>query len=90
MKIRSVGAKLFHADGRTDGETDMTKLRFDFLKFATKLKKLQFLPSVQPFFNIFLERTTIISQGSIDSFTLALDTTTVRQDTVSVYKHLVH
>jgi len=26
MKIRPVGAKLFHADGRTDRETHMTKL----------------------------------------------------------------
>jgi len=26
MKIRPVGAELFHADGRTDGRTDMAKL----------------------------------------------------------------
>jgi len=26
MKIRLVGAELFHADGRTGGMTDMTKL----------------------------------------------------------------
>ena len=25
MKISLVGAELFHADGRTDGRTDMTK-----------------------------------------------------------------
>jgi hypothetical protein len=26
MKIRPMGVELFHADGRTDGRTDMTKL----------------------------------------------------------------
>ena len=26
MKIRPVGAELFHADGRTDGRTDMLDL----------------------------------------------------------------
>jgi hypothetical protein len=26
MKLRPVGAQLFHADGRADGWTDMTKL----------------------------------------------------------------
>ena len=26
MNIRSVGAELFHADGRTDGQTEMTKV----------------------------------------------------------------
>jgi hypothetical protein len=26
MKIRPVGSELFHADGRTDGRTDITKL----------------------------------------------------------------
>ena len=26
LKIRPVGAELFHVDGRTDGQTDMTKL----------------------------------------------------------------
>ena len=26
MKIRQVGAELFHADGRTDGRTDMMEL----------------------------------------------------------------
>jgi hypothetical protein len=30
MKIRPVGADLFHADGRTDGRTDMTKLIIGF------------------------------------------------------------
>jgi hypothetical protein len=26
MKVRPLGAELFHEDGRTDGQTDMTKL----------------------------------------------------------------
>jgi hypothetical protein len=34
MKIRPVGAKLFHADGRKDGQTDMAKLRVAFHNFA--------------------------------------------------------
>jgi len=35
MKIRSVGVKLFHADGRKD----MTKLIVAFRNFANALKK---------------------------------------------------
>jgi hypothetical protein len=38
MKIRPVGAELFHADGRTDGQTDMTKLIVAFGKFANAPK----------------------------------------------------
>jgi len=34
MKLRPVGAELLHADGRTDGQTDMTKLIVAFLNFA--------------------------------------------------------
>jgi hypothetical protein len=34
MKIRSVGAELFHADGRTDRQTDMTNLILAFRNFA--------------------------------------------------------
>ena len=30
MKIRPVGAEFFHADGRTDEQTDMTKLENRF------------------------------------------------------------
>jgi len=30
MKIRPVGAELFHADRRTDGQTDTTKLIVGF------------------------------------------------------------
>jgi hypothetical protein len=34
MKIRPVGFELLHAGGRTDGQTDLTKLIFAFLNFA--------------------------------------------------------
>jgi len=38
MKIRPVGAELFHADGRADGQTDMTKLIVSFRNFANTSK----------------------------------------------------
>jgi len=52
MKIRPVGAELFHADGRTDGQTDirkegwaerriyLTKLIFAFRNFANAPKNM--------------------------------------------------
>ena len=33
MKVRAVGADLFHADGQTDGRTDTTNLIVAFRKF---------------------------------------------------------
>jgi hypothetical protein len=43
MKIRPVGAELFHADGRMD----MMKPTFAFRDFANALKKIHlFLPAV--------------------------------------------
>ena len=36
IKIRPVGAVLFHADGRTDGQTDMTKLLTRFSQFCER------------------------------------------------------
>jgi hypothetical protein len=39
MKIRSVGAELFHADGRMGGQTGMTKLIVAFHNFANAPKK---------------------------------------------------
>ena len=42
MKIRPVGAEMFHADGRTDGQTDltdMTKLIITFRNFEKTPKK---------------------------------------------------
>ena len=35
-----MGAELFHADGRTDGQTHMTKERGSFPKFATAPKSV--------------------------------------------------
>ena len=40
MKIRPVGAELFHADGQTHGRTDMTKLIVGFRNFAKVTKKI--------------------------------------------------
>jgi len=34
MKIRPVGARLFHADGRTDRQTGKTKLTVPFSNFS--------------------------------------------------------
>ena len=38
MKILSVGARVFLADGQTDGQTDMTKLIVAFRNFANAPK----------------------------------------------------
>jgi hypothetical protein len=37
-KIRPVGADLFHADGRTDGQIHVTKLTVIFVTLRTRLK----------------------------------------------------
>jgi len=34
IKVRPVGAELFHADGRAHGQTDLTKLIIPFRGFA--------------------------------------------------------
>jgi len=34
MKIRTMGAELFHADGRTDGQNGVTNLTVAFRNFA--------------------------------------------------------
>jgi hypothetical protein len=41
MKILPVEAELFHADGRTDTQADMTKLIVAFRNFANAPKKLR-------------------------------------------------
>jgi len=38
VKIRPVRGELFHADRRTDGRTDMTKVIVDFCNFAKARK----------------------------------------------------
>jgi len=49
MKIRPVRADLFHADRRTDGWTDMTKLKLAFLRFANALNTyVDKAPKVRP------------------------------------------
>jgi len=49
MKIRPVGAELFHGDGRTDGRIDMTKLIVAFLNFANVPKLAFHLVSFQDY-----------------------------------------
>jgi hypothetical protein len=39
MKIRPVGAELFHSDRQTDRQTDMTKPRVSFHYFSNAPKK---------------------------------------------------
>ena len=39
MKILTVGAELCHADGRTDEQTDMTKLTVAFHNFTKAPKR---------------------------------------------------
>jgi len=41
MKIRPVGAELFHADGRTDGQTEVRKLIIVFFYNFAKSRKKQ-------------------------------------------------
>jgi len=40
MKIPSIGADLFHADARTDGQMDMTELIVAFRSFPNVHKKI--------------------------------------------------
>jgi len=39
MKIRSLRAEFFHAEGRTSVQTDVTKLLVVFRNFANELKR---------------------------------------------------
>ena len=39
MKIRFVGAELFHADGQTNKQADITKLIVTFRSFVNALKR---------------------------------------------------
>jgi len=51
MKIRCARANLFHADIRTDDQTDITQLKVAFRKFAKAPKKRQQLsPDITPTF----------------------------------------
>ena len=44
MKIHPVGAELFHAERRTGGRTDMTRLLVAFRNFANAPKKKRIIP----------------------------------------------
>jgi len=46
MKIRSVGAELFHAGGQMDGQTDMTKLIVSSRNIPNAPKKVEFTPVI--------------------------------------------
>jgi len=43
MEIRPMGAELFHADGRKDRRTDMTKVIVAYQSFAKTLKNWRYL-----------------------------------------------
>jgi hypothetical protein len=45
MKIRRLGAELFHVDRRADGHTDMTKLIVAFRNSANSPKRYSFVLS---------------------------------------------
>jgi hypothetical protein len=46
MKIRPEGAELLHAEGRSDGQTDMTKLVVAFRNFVNAPKNEQKIFSI--------------------------------------------
>jgi hypothetical protein len=48
MKFHSVGAEFFHADGLTDGQTDITKLIVAFRNFASAPKTISIFLYVSP------------------------------------------
>jgi hypothetical protein len=47
QKIRPMGAELFHADGRKNTRTDMTKLIVAFRNYANAPKNGNILPSLR-------------------------------------------
>jgi len=50
MKIRTMGAELFHVDGGTDGRKDTTKLTVNYRNFANA-PKIVFFPFASSFTN---------------------------------------
>jgi hypothetical protein len=48
MKIRAVGAELFHEDRRTDGQTGMAKLIVAFPNFANAHKMIVTAEGLSP------------------------------------------
>ena len=49
IKIRPVGAELFHADGQTDGQTDTSKLIVAFRNVANAPKNQQTYKRVEKY-----------------------------------------
>jgi hypothetical protein len=47
MKIRTLGAELFHVDGETDGRTDTTNLIVNYRSFANAPKNARFSICIQ-------------------------------------------
>jgi len=76
MKIRTLGAELFHVNGRTDGQTDTTNLTVDYHNFGNA-PKMQDFPFVSSFtncvFRVFIRglftntRDKFVSTGIKDS-----------------------
>jgi hypothetical protein len=64
MKIRPMGAELFHADKRTDRQTDITKLKITFLNFANA-PKISLLTEPKVF------KLTLLLLSSLQSLTLS-------------------
>jgi hypothetical protein len=52
MKIRSVGAELFHTGKKTDGRTDITKLIVTFRNFAKAHKNMSYKVGNTVLFNM--------------------------------------
>jgi hypothetical protein len=74
MKILPVGVELFHVDGRTDGQTDVTKRTVLFSNFAKAPKVLSSAPKelidfVTP---IPLKKVTYITPSTTKKNTLVL------------------
>jgi len=72
MKILLFGAKVFPADGRTDGHADMTKLTVAFRKFANATEDVtaQILHTdiYEDRWLLFSWDTDLVSEGSHCSF----------------------
>jgi hypothetical protein len=58
-KVRLEGAELLHADGRTDGQTDMTKLIVAFRNFVNESKKEQKSSIFEAFSNGICNTSTV-------------------------------
>jgi hypothetical protein len=68
MKIRTLGAELFHVNGRTDGRTGKTNLTVDYRKFANAPKNARFSICIQFYqlrFSGFYSRFIYLHTGEI-------------------------